>query len=251
MVCSTRQSPRSVWEVARKQHGVVARWQLLELGLSRRAIQHRLKIGRLHWVMRGVYAVGRAELTPLGRWMAAVLASGPNAALSHRSAAGLWGIRTQGAGAFEVTVPSRSGRGTDVPGVRTHRRTGLARRDFTCCKGIPVTRPVLTLVDIAGLGRQGDGAWLSNAEVERAVNEAIGSISSIRTRSGPGSSDIGGAGALLGCGSFSTGARSASPTRNWSDSFCRLRRRRDCPCRSRGNISMAFASTSSGLTFGL
>ena len=56
--------------------------------------------------------------------------------------------------------------------MRTHRRTDLGHEDFTRCKGIPVTKPILTLVDMAGLDRQGDETWLSNAEVERAVNEA-------------------------------------------------------------------------------
>ncbi len=172
MAPSTRQSPVGVWRLARTQHGVVARWQLLELGLSRDAIKHRLKIGRLHSVMRGVYAVGRPELTVLGRWMAAVLASGPEAALSHRSAAALWGIGSQKTGAFEVTVPSSAGWGREVPGVRTHRRTGLGHQDFTRCKGISVTKPVLVLVDMAGLGRQEEETGLGDAEVERAVNEA-------------------------------------------------------------------------------
>jgi very-short-patch-repair endonuclease len=104
--------------------------------------------------------------------MAAVLASGPEAALSHRSAAALWGIGSQGTVEIEVTVPISSGRGRGVPGVRTHRRTGLGYRDFTRCKGIPVTRPVLTLVDIAGLSNRGNGMGLGDAEVERAVNEA-------------------------------------------------------------------------------
>jgi very-short-patch-repair endonuclease len=104
--------------------------------------------------------------------MAAVLASGPEAALSHRSAVALWGIGSQRTGAFEVTVPSSAGRGREVPGVRTHRRTGLGHQDFTRCKGIPVTKPVLALIDIAGLGRRGNGIGLGDAEIERAVNEA-------------------------------------------------------------------------------
>lgn len=172
MVPTNRQSARSVWAIAREQHGVVARWQLLELGLSTDAIGYRLKIGRLHRVLRGVYAVGRPELTLLGRWMAAVLASGKGAALSHRSAATLWGIAPEKAAAIEVTVSPSSGQGREVPGVRSHRRTGLGQRDLTRCKRIPVTTPVLTLVDIAGLSLRGSGMALSHAEIERAVNEA-------------------------------------------------------------------------------
>ena len=74
-----------VWALARRQHGVVTRRQLLELGFSREAINHRIERGRLHRVYDGVYAVGRRELTRHRRWMAAVLACGDGAALSHAS----------------------------------------------------------------------------------------------------------------------------------------------------------------------
>src|SRR6476646_9429865 len=94
MVWSIVQPPATgAWELAARQHGVVARRQLLELGMSRRSIEHRIAIGRLHLVSRGVYAVGRPHLTSYGRWMAAVLSCGPEAVLSHHSAAALWGIR--------------------------------------------------------------------------------------------------------------------------------------------------------------
>src|SRR5213080_2878946 len=96
-----------VWTLARRQHGVVARRQLLELGFSRQAIDHRIRRGRLHRVHNGVYAVGRPELTRHGRWMAAVLACGDGAALSHRSAAELWGICAWLDHLVQVTLPSR------------------------------------------------------------------------------------------------------------------------------------------------
>src|SRR3954466_9720580 len=82
-----------VWEVASRQHGLVTRGQLLELGFSSQAIQHRIERGRLHPLWRGVYGLGRPELTQHGRWMAAVLSCGTEAALSHESAAALWEIR--------------------------------------------------------------------------------------------------------------------------------------------------------------
>jgi hypothetical protein len=63
--------------LARRQHGVLARQDLLRLGLRRARIKHRVASGRLHPVGRGVYAVGRRELTREGRWMAAVLAGVP------------------------------------------------------------------------------------------------------------------------------------------------------------------------------
>src|ERR1700761_7790620 len=83
---------RAAWELARRQHGVLARRDLERLGFSAEAIDHRVETGRLHLISRGLYAVGRPELTPHGRWMAAVLVCGDEAALSHRSAAELWGI---------------------------------------------------------------------------------------------------------------------------------------------------------------
>src|SRR6201994_1875259 len=84
----------SAWVLARKQHGVVTRKQLMALGLTSRGIEHRIARGRLHPIGRGIYAVGRPELTRQGRWMATVLACGGagKASLSHSSAAALFGI---------------------------------------------------------------------------------------------------------------------------------------------------------------
>lgn len=112
--------------------------------------------------MRAVYAVGRPQLTAHGQWMAAVLACGPGAALSHASAAALWGIRPGHPGPIEVSVPVSSGRRR--AGVRVHRRTSLGPAHATSHRNIPVTEPVLTLVDLANR--------LEPALLERAVNEA-------------------------------------------------------------------------------
>jgi hypothetical protein len=130
-------SARTVFELARRQHGVVARAQLLELGVPSPTIDNRLRQRRLHLVSRGVYAVGRPHLNQLGRWMAAVLACGPQAVLSHESAAGLWGIRPlpgsgrgdasrlaeelavpRGAELVDVSVPSSVTRPPDRGGAR-------------------------------------------------------------------------------------------------------------------------------------
>jgi very-short-patch-repair endonuclease len=140
---------------------VVSFWQLLELGLSRRAIQHRVARGRLHRVMRGVYAVGRSELTRQGRWMAAVLACGSGAVLSHRSAAALWGIGADADGRVDLSVPVASR--ANPTGLRVHRRR-LQSEQLSVCRGIPITAPVRTLVDLATEPDAG--------RLERAINEA-------------------------------------------------------------------------------
>lgn len=111
---------------------------------------------------RGVYAIGRPELTLYGRWMAAVLACGPSAALSHASAAALWGIHPESSALIEVAVPVASER--RCPGVRIHRRESLGLADVTRHRGIPVTNLALTLIDLA--------RSLDPARLERAVNEA-------------------------------------------------------------------------------
>src|SRR3954452_2150291 len=120
---STSQNPSAVWALARRQHDAIKRAQLLDLGYSRQAIEHRLCAGRLHGTpWRGVYALGRPELTRLGFLMASVLAAGADAALSHLAAAELWGIRGR-VGEIDVTVPT--GR-AQRRGIRSHRRTGVA-----------------------------------------------------------------------------------------------------------------------------
>src|SRR5215218_139619 len=153
---------RQAWELARRQHGVVARRQLLELGFDRGEIEWRLARGRLHRVMRGVYAVGRGDVSQHGRWMAAVLASGPGAALSHGSAAALWGFGRERRSEIDVSTRARSSRRR--PGVKAHRRPSLRPSDLTTYRGIPVTTPVQTLIDEATI--------LTPDGLERAVNEA-------------------------------------------------------------------------------
>jgi predicted transcriptional regulator of viral defense system len=138
---------RQAWELAGRQHGIVARRQLLALGFNAREIEHRLGRGRLHLVMRGVYAVGWPELTPKRRWMAAVLVCGEGALLSHRSAAALWEIGPERRGVVDVSVMRRAElkrRGLHVRGRPSLRVEGVTSRD-----GVPVTTPVQTLIDLA------------------------------------------------------------------------------------------------------
>lgn len=152
----------AIWALVREQHGAIARRQLLELGLSRRRIERRIASGRLHPVWRGVYAVGRPLLGRRGRWMAAVLACGPGAALSHGSAADLWGFGSEQRGPIDVSVPAT--RRSRLRGIRIHRRAASVMDDVTVHEGIPLTVPVRTLVDQA--------TYLSPMQLERAVNEA-------------------------------------------------------------------------------
>jgi very-short-patch-repair endonuclease len=132
--------------LATRQHGVVARAQLARLGLGRHFIARDLERGRLHRVHRGVYAVGHRALTRYGHWMAAVLACGEDAALSHRSAAALWGIRDTSRSETDVTASRERRR----PGIQL-RIARLAPDETTTHHGIPVTTPARTLLDLAAL----------------------------------------------------------------------------------------------------
>jgi very-short-patch-repair endonuclease len=166
MVVMTTLSPHSrsrrVWALAARQHGVIALFQLLELGYTVAAIRWRVARGRLHPVHRGVYAVGRPELTRKGEWMAAVLACGAASVLSHQSAAELWEIRGERNGLIHVSVPK--GETHEHKGVLAHRRSALGADDVTAHHGIPVTSPMLTLIDLA--------THVPARALEAAINEA-------------------------------------------------------------------------------
>lgn len=153
---------RGAWRLAQRQHGVVARAQLLGLGFGSKAIKHRVATGRLHPVATGIYAVGRPQLTEHGRWMVAVLACGEGAALSHRSAAALWGIAAERPGQIDVSV--RRHCYVRRSGIRVHARPALPAAEVTTRHGIPLTRPVQTFLDIA--------TEMPRNQLERAVNEA-------------------------------------------------------------------------------
>jgi very-short-patch-repair endonuclease len=132
-----RERDAAIWGLVERQHGVVARWQLLERGFSARAVRH-------------------------GRWFAATLACGPAAVLSHGSAAILWGFGRERSGPIDITVPSASPRRR--AGIRVHRRTAPRPEDLTTHEGIPATSPTRTLID--------EATELTSRALERAVNEA-------------------------------------------------------------------------------
>jgi hypothetical protein len=148
--------------VAAARHRVVARRALLAAGVGEEAIRHRLDNDRLYRVHRGVYAIGTPDLDRLGHWLAAVLACGEGAMLSHRSAAALWGLLDAPAGPIEVTVPG--GWSCRRPGIRVHAARSLLPTDLRHTWGIPCTGVERTLIDIAG----GPAA-----ELERAVEQAF------------------------------------------------------------------------------
>ena len=153
---------RAIAAWAGRQHGVIAGRQLVALGLSASAVPKRVASGRLHRVQRGVFAVGHALLTQRGRFMAAVLASGPEAWASHYCSGVLYEL---GLGARRlIDVTTLSARGRTLPGIRTHRVSTLTADDVDEIDGIPCTSLARTLLDIAEGGIR--------REVERALDHA-------------------------------------------------------------------------------
>ncbi|MGA2009749.1 MAG: DUF559 domain-containing protein [Solirubrobacteraceae bacterium] len=141
--------PSRLAELAAAQHGVVAVWQLETLGYSRWAVARMAEGRRLHRIHRGVYAVGHTRLTTRGRWMAAVLACGPEAVLSHHAAAALWDLRPGPQVHVDVSAPVRR----THRGVRCHV-AAVPASDRTEIDGIPVTTLERTLLDYAEVSRE-------------------------------------------------------------------------------------------------
>jgi very-short-patch-repair endonuclease len=160
-----RRRDMAIARLAGQQHGVISSAQLTLLGVSTSSIGDRVSAGRLHRIHRGVYAVGQPKISNEGRWMAAVLACGEGAVLSHVSAAALWTILPRGrarsssgdrsvlglgVGMVDVTVLGHGGRATRN-GIRVHRSATLSLPECTRRLRIPVTRPARTLQDLRGV----------------------------------------------------------------------------------------------------
>jgi hypothetical protein len=146
--------------IAAQQHGVVDHRQLLRVGVTRSGVDRRVAAGWLHRKHLGVFAVGHPALTPHGEWMAAVLACGSDAVLSHQSAAALWGLAGDGA-IPSVTVPGRRRRGPAT--IEVH--TGSLRPDETVIfDHIRVTSVGRTLLDL--------GEVMTVAELVRCIDNA-------------------------------------------------------------------------------
>jgi very-short-patch-repair endonuclease len=158
---SARERGWMVAALAKRQHGVVARRQLLGLGMSSRAVDGRIGRGQLHEVFRGVYVVGARRISRKGRWLAAVLAAGEGVVLSHRSAARLWRLLPGAPELIELMCPP--GRIVRRKGIVSH---GSPVRDdeWLVEDGIPVTSPCRTIFDLA--------AVVEMRELERAFHEA-------------------------------------------------------------------------------
>jgi very-short-patch-repair endonuclease len=147
-------------QLARHQHGVVARRQLLALGFSPEQIGRRIRRGSLHVVQRGVYAVGHSAIGIRGGWLAAVLTYGTESVLSHRSAGALWGMVSFAPGSIDVTCPKRWRRRR---GINVHRAS-IPDDEISVVDEIPTTGVFRTLLDLASVQ--------SREQLERAMNEA-------------------------------------------------------------------------------
>jgi very-short-patch-repair endonuclease len=165
---------------------VVSRNQLLAVGVPPTTIGERVRSGRLIRLHRGVYAVGHARLRKEGHWLAAVLAVGPRAVLSHRDAAGLHGLRPANHVRTDVTT-TRQPRAID--GIAIHRTRVLDVEQVTTVSGIPVTTVPRTLVDLAGtVPRDHLAKAIKEAERRRTFDLGAIEVTLARTRGrrGPG-----------------------------------------------------------------
>jgi hypothetical protein len=138
-----------VASIASRQHGVITTAQLAEVGIDKYRLDKRVRSGRLHRLHRGVYAVGHRSLGWRGRWLAAVLAAGDGAVLSHSSALALWGFLRPIQGPAHVTVDAAVRR-KSRSGIVVHRSRTLTARDVTRRHGIAVTTPSRTIEDVRG-----------------------------------------------------------------------------------------------------
>jgi predicted transcriptional regulator of viral defense system len=147
--------------IAGRQHGRVTLRQLEAIGIRGTSVKRRVASGRLVRVYPGVYAVGHVQQTREGCWIAAVMACGRGAVLSHLDAAALWGIYENRRRTIHVTT-TRSAR--TLPGIKVHRARKLDPADVTVKDGIPVTTVARTLIDLTDL--------LPSDRILRAMREA-------------------------------------------------------------------------------
>lgn len=163
--------------LAARQHGVVSRAQLLDGGVSSRIIEHRINNGYLEPLHRGVYRAGPVP-APRERQMAAVLACGPEAVLSHASAGVEWELLPRGSSAEVVEVSTRGAYRQPGPGIRLHRLSTLRPDETTVLDRVPITTPARTILDLASfLKPQALERTLARAERRRLTDrEAVSDL---------------------------------------------------------------------------
>ena len=148
--------------LAGRQHGLVSLGQVEAAGLGPSGVRARVASGSLHRIHRGVYSVGHAVLSREGRWLAAVMAGGDGAVLSHLSAGELWGLCVTHGKQIDVTTPRRAGR--NRAGISVHSGATLARSEARQVRRIPCTSIARTLLDLAEV--------VDRRRLERAVDQA-------------------------------------------------------------------------------
>jgi very-short-patch-repair endonuclease len=161
-----------LFDIARRQNGVVSRRQLLAAGISVPQIRAWLRRGQLHPVHQGVYSIAPLSLLPFGRAAAGLLALGPDAVLGHRSAAAVWRLAPPDAGDVDVIVIGRWPKARE--GVRLHRTKRLDRADITTRRNLRITTPARTVIDLA------TDATLPEVEHGLSEGRALGLISDAR-----------------------------------------------------------------------
>jgi very-short-patch-repair endonuclease len=146
----------SIAALATEQYGIVAHKQLRDLGLTESAISRRIADATLHKLHQGVYAVGHAAVSKRGTLMAALLACGPGAMLSHSAAAWMWGLLAQLPSPIDVTVTGHDRRHA---GIRVHRSRTIRARDTREREQLRLTGVPRTLLDLVATGsrRRADG----------------------------------------------------------------------------------------------
>lgn len=209
--------------LAARQWGVVSRGQLLDAGLSPTVVRDRVRSGHLVRLHRGVYAVGHARLRREGQWLAAVLAVGSGAVLSHRDAAGLHGFRPANHVRVDVTTTANR---PDEPGIQVHRTRVLDAEDVTRVAGIPVTTVARTLLDLAGTVPH-DHLTRAIKEAERQrtfdLRKVEAAMATTRGRTGPGHRAL--REAIAECAAFER----HHTLSHLEDAFLRLVRSNDLP----------------------
>lgn len=201
--------------LATKQYGVVNRTQLAALGFGGRAIQIRLRDGRLHPLHRGVYAVGHERVNQRGHWLAAVLAGGDGALLSHGSAAALWGLQRP---RWPIEVTSRHGR-RGRRGI-VHHEGRIHPQDRAVRDGIPVTSVARTVFDLAEVVDEERVARLIE-EADRLKLLQVRALEAVCER-GQGRRAVRPIGRILAC--LHAPDRKRSPLENRFAAFCRTHR---------------------------